>query len=327
MDSVKVFENYYNGIKCESSTLSITNSDIFKNGNNEDISPQLALKNSQVKIQNTQVHDGVNNAGIYIDNNSKCEMDSVKVFGNYYNGIFCESSTLSITNSDIFKNGNNEDKYPQLLLENSQVKIQNTQVHDEVNNIGIYIFDNSKCDMDSVKVFGNYYVGILCKSSTLSITNSDIFKNGNSKDNYTQLRLEKSQVNIQNTQVHDGVNNTGISIYDNSKCEMDSVKVFGNYYHGIFCKSSTLSITNSDIFKNGNNKGGYPQLWLEKSQVKIQNTQVHDGVNNTGISINNNSKCKMEHVKTYGNEEIGLYVASTSLVEYNNCSFEDGRLD
>ncbi|MGC8685908.1 MAG: hypothetical protein ACP5T7_09540, partial [bacterium] len=210
-------------------------------------------------------------------------MDSVKVFGNYHIGIVCFSSTLSITNSDIFKNGNNKDDYPQLRLEKSQVNIQNTQVHDGVNNTGIVIYDNSKCEMDSVKVFGNYYIGINCFSSTLSITNSDIFKNGNSKDNYTQLQLRNSQVNIQNTQVHDGVNNWGISIFDNSKCEMDSVKVFGNYYIGINCHSSTLSITNSDIFKNGNDKDKYPQLALENSQVKIQNTQVHDGVNNWGI--------------------------------------------
>ncbi|MGC8756814.1 MAG: hypothetical protein ACP5QW_09890, partial [bacterium] len=254
MDSVKVFGNYYNGMACFSSTLSITNSDIFKNGNNEDSYTQLVLEKSQVNIQNTQVHDGVNNWGVGIYTNSECDMDSVKVFGNYYKGIDCESSTLSITNSDIFKNGNN------IWLKKSQVKIQNTQVHDGVNNVGISIYDNSKCDMDSVKVFGNYY-GIVCESSTLSITNSDIFKNGNNEGNYPQLWLENSQVNIQNTQVHDGVNNRGIYIYNNSKCDIDSVKVFGNYYNGIDCHSSTLSITNSDIFKNGNN------IWLKNSQV------------------------------------------------------------
>ncbi|WP_291490342.1 hypothetical protein [Desulfurella sp.] len=274
------------------------------------------------------VEEGISNQCIY---NSKSLYEAIRSSKTYYmliDNIDLDTDNIDV---DIYKmidcNKNKIILRKNLTLNlNKGLEIQNALFSSfgSEDHIIFTIKSNVKNQSQQPKIsfkdtnFQN--IILICENINLYIENC-VLKNTQISTNNSSIMISGSDVSNFNPTTD--LSDSSALLFLNSKCEMDSVKVFGNYSNGINCKSSTLSITNSDIFKNGNNKDSYSQLWLEKSQVNIQNTQVHDGVNNEGIYIGDNStKCKMEHVKTYGHKRAGL--RSSYLVKYNNCSFEDG---
>ncbi|MGB9600879.1 MAG: right-handed parallel beta-helix repeat-containing protein, partial [Myxococcota bacterium] len=97
---------------------------------------------------------------------------------------------------------------------------------------GIELVDNknNKILINGCKIYKNYYNGIFMKdNSDVLIEGCEIYENGNNKEDYPQIWVEGSNCEIRSTSVYNGVNATGICIYDeSSRVRMKGVKTYNN---------------------------------------------------------------------------------------------------
>jgi len=267
-----IHNNYYNAISIdETSEVFIQKSEIYENGNAESDQPQIWVNNSNVRIEESKVYNGVNCTGIYIKGGSKAEVRGTEIYDNYFNGIDIKvKSNVFISNVDIHNNGNDKIIYPQLLIRESEVKIENSKIHNGVNCTGIYIGGGSKVEVRGTEIFENYKHGVdILEKSNVFISNADIHKNGND----------------------------GISIYE-SETEIQKSKIYNNSVHGIeIIKGSNVKIMISEIYSN----------------------------NSYGIKTRKDSgEITLDNVKTYGNKNGGLAIPTNFAYKEIGCKFEDG---
>ncbi|MEO0173075.1 MAG: right-handed parallel beta-helix repeat-containing protein, partial [candidate division WOR-3 bacterium] len=225
---------------------------------------------------------------------------------------------------DVYQNGNQSEKYPQIWVEGSSLTIKNSRVHDSVNGNGI-TSKGSEIKGESCEVFKNYYYGLrFIKNSTVVLSNFDVYQNGNQSGNYPQIWVEGSSLTIKNSKVHDSVNAGGI-YSKGSKIEGEGCEVFKNYYHGLFLGNSTVVLSNFDVYQNGNQSEDYSQIWLEDSFVYISDSQIYNARKGSGIYCKGSlTELVIKRVRTYGNS-VGLRCMGYKKLEIDNSSyFYDG---
>lgn len=134
----------------------INNCEICENGNSGNSISQIFITNSSGKIHNSQVYKGVNATGI-LSENSNIEIAYCKIFENYYNGInFKKSKNFTILKTEIYENGNQNDNYPQLYIDDSSSgNINKVTVYNGGNSTGIYNLSDLPIKLSNIKTWGN----------------------------------------------------------------------------------------------------------------------------------------------------------------------------
>ncbi|WP_459895093.1 right-handed parallel beta-helix repeat-containing protein, partial [Hydrogenobaculum acidophilum] len=127
-----------------------------------------------------------------------------------------------------------------------------------------------------------------------------------------------------NSKVHDGVNNNGVHVFS-SETSIKSCEIFKNYYQGIYVtEKSKFSIEGCDIYGNGNEKGNYPQVHINKSNGSIIDSKIHDGVDyGIVIVLTPKSPITLTKVSTWNNKT-GLKYDYGGDVVIKDCDFKDG---
>ncbi len=256
----------------------------------------IELRNSIGRISLSEIYNtrlDAEKSGAIRLINSTVSIDKVKVYNNYYDGITIENnSKVEIKDADVFHNGNENENYPQIWVESSKANIDNNKIHDGINNTGILVKQGT-CKLNKLQIYGNYCNGISIKNnSEVEINGAVVFGNGNKEGDYPQIKAS-----IDDSRIHDGTNNTGILVKQGT-CKLNKVQIYGNYRNGIvITNNSAVDINESDVFKNGNEKGNYPQIWVGSSKVNINNSKIRDAVHGDGIYIKDN-KCVCTLVAT-----------------------------
>ena len=211
-------------IDLRSSDIKIENSEI------KNVISGIYADKSKISVVNTNIHDCLD-TGIAAVDNSFVSLLKSNIFKNKANGIYLNSSNLSIEGSDVYANGTEGKTYPQILIESSKADITNTKIHDSLGGIGIYGIDKSAISLKAAAVFKNKYNGIDLKSSNLSIEGSSITENGTNGKYYQQIYLGFSTANIKNSKVGNGFSSSNsIGVEEHSNLILEGSKVDILYY-------------------------------------------------------------------------------------------------
>lgn len=139
------------------------------------------------------------------------------ISGNDWHGIHVNNSHPRIENNKI----TNNDWSGVHLQESTDVRIVSNTINNNVKN-GITSVTTSKSQIEGSTISYNGGFGIICKASSLDITNSDVNNNGND----------------------------GINLFSNSLTVINDTEISGNTGDGIFCKSTSPIIELCDILNN-----------------------------------------------------------------------------
>ena len=232
--SNRIHNNYYNAISIdEMSEVFIQKSEIYENGNNESIYsnlwtkinyPQIWINNSNVKIEESKVYNGVKCTGIDIKN-SKTNIFNTEIFRNYYSGISIdEGSDVTISNVNIYENGNVS--YDQTIIKKSNFKGECSRIFKGDYCCGIYS-ENSNIELSSVEVFENQRYGVWYIDCKVKHIKNKIYKNKLS----------------------------GICIDGESKVELAGDEIYENRNLGIIIKSRATDLINNNVVNHSNGKG------------------------------------------------------------------------
>jgi hypothetical protein len=284
------------GIYINSSRADITGS-VIKDNNGSGI----VCEGSVVNIEDSFV-DNNRTDGIEIVKESKVSVNDSVIRNNKENGInIKDKSKVEITRTKIEKNGEVGQSYPQVWIENSEVKIREVEVVDSVNGTGIYITKGSKVSVNDSVIRNNESSIVMQDNSKVEIIRTKIEKNGEVGKSYPQVWIE------------------------NSECKMEHCSIKENIGSGlgIWIISGNVQIFNSEISAN---RGGIGIK--ETSMVTIKDCKIYEnGSNdyNDGIGVySDNALVTLENVKTWGNKW-GLSVRKEENVKIINCEFKDGR--
>ena len=285
------------GIYINSSRADITGS-VIKDNNGSGI----VCEGSVVKIEDSFV-DNNRTDGIEIVKESKVSVNDSVIRNNKENGISIhDNSKVEIIRTKIEKNGEVGKSYPQVWIENSEVKIREVEVVDSVNGTGIYITKGSKVSVNDSVIRNNKGNGINIKDkSKVEITRTKIKKNGEVGQSYPQVWIENSECKMEHCSIKENIGSSS----------------------GIWIISGNVQIFNSEISAN---RGGIGIK--ETSMVTIKDCKIYEnGSNdyNDGIGVySDNALVTLENVKTWGNKW-GLSVRKEENVKIINCEFKDGR--
>ncbi len=249
---------------------------------------------------------------------SKVFISKSKLIACKYIGIHAENSEIRVQNSDLQENGIDIFS-PQMRFKGSKVLLKNCKV-DKGNGAGIWA-DASELSLEKVVISGNYYYGVFVDGgSFLQMNNSRLIENGNSEDNYPQLKLVSSKASLKNCRILNGINNSGISIEDKSSIECEDLKVTGHYYNGIEVKDdSEILIRNGEIARNGNEDEDSPQLVFVSSKGYLKNVKVHGGIYNSGFLLDEGSKVEIVSSHIYRHFFNGITLRSGSEAVIADC--------
>jgi len=307
----------YIGIHAENSELRLQNSDF--QGNGIDIfSPQMRFKGCRVLLKNCKIDKG-NGSGIWADN-SELNIDKVVISGNYYYGIFIDAGGfLHMSNSRLVENGNSEDNYPQLKLVSSKANLKNCRVLNGINNSGISIEDKSSLECEDLKVTGHYYNGIEVKDdSEILLRNGEIARNGNEDEDNPQMVFISSRGYLKNLKIHGGINNSGVVLDEGSRVELISSQIYRHFFNALTLKSASEALlSDCAIYHNGNENFHAPQIWASSAVLKVENSNIYDGVKNDGIYIRN-SNVTFENVSIHNHFRRALFAEANSNVVVKN---------
>jgi hypothetical protein len=103
----------------------------------------------------------------------------------------------------------------------------------------------------------------------------------------------------------------GAILIKKSKVEINQCKIYNNIYNGVqIIKDSDVDLKNTEIYSNGVKKSNYPQIWIENSTCKINETKIYRGIGCDGVYCSL-SKIELWYSYIYNNDQRG--------VEYFNC--------
>jgi len=317
LSKVKVSECKYIGIHGENAEIKIVGS-VFE-GNGIDIfSPQVRVKDCVVNIKNSKVMNG-NGSGIWGDN---CEilLDKSTVSGNYYYGIFIDSSSkLTMTSSRIVENGNSEEDYPQLKVVTSNAKIKAGRILNGVNNSGIWLEDTAFLEADDLKVTGHYFHGIVLRDdSEILMRGGELARNGNEEEDKPQMLVESSRGYVKGVKIHGGVYNSGVILDEGSKLELVDSHIYRHFFNALTVRSSSDGfLTNCEIHENGNEYFYAPQIWVSSGNIRVEKSSIYDGVKNDGIYVRNSS-VELDDVSIYNHVRRAIYGEANSTIKATN---------
>ena len=192
-------------------------------------------------------------------------------------GIYCSSSSPTISNNTIIYNGAGDWNDVGISCQSSSSPTISNNTISNNNNHGILCQNNSSPTISNNTISNNYWNGILCEYwSSPSISNNTI-----SNQTYNGIRLYESSPSISNNTISN--NNDGIYCHTNSSPIISNNTISTNN-NGIFCSWAYSSPTISNNTICNNNSGIF---WESPSPPTIMNNILYD--NSTGILVNSSS--------------------------------------
>jgi len=309
------------GIYINSSRADITGS-VIKDNNGSGI----VCEGSVVKIEDSFV-DNNRTDGIEIVKESKVSVNDSVIRNNESSIVMQDNSKVEIIRTKIEKNGEVGKSYPQVWIENSEVKIREVEVVDSVNGTGIYITKGSKVSVNDSVIRNNESSIVMQDNSKVEIIRTKIEKNGEVGKSYPQVWIENSEVKIREVEVVDSVNGTGIYITKGSKVSVNDSVIRNNESSIVMQDNSKVEIIRTKIEKNGEVGKSYPQVWIENSECKMEHCSIKENIGSgLGIWIISGN------VQIF-NSEIsanrgGIGIKETSMVTIKDCKiYENGSND
>ncbi len=263
-------------------------------------------------------------SGIKVQN-SRVDISKSKVHGSKFFGFLSESSEVIINGVEFIENGIDVFS-PQVRIRNCKTVIKNTKITNG-NGLGIWA-ESSELNLEKVNVTGNYYYGIFIDTGTvMSMTNCRLAENGNSEDDYPQLKITSSKAYLRSSRILNGVNNTGVLVEDSSYFECEDLKITGHYFHGIQVREdSEILVKSIELARNGNEDEDKAQVLFESSKGYIKNAKIHGGVNNSGIVLSENSSLEMVNSHVYRHFFNAILVHDNSELLLSDCEiYENGN--
>ena len=90
---------------------------------------------------------------------SNITINGSKIHGNDKNGIFVkENSKLKIKDTKVYQNGTKGKTYPQIVIENSEVNIENSEIYDSKGGDGIYVESSPTVKLQNVKTLSLIHI-------------------------------------------------------------------------------------------------------------------------------------------------------------------------
>jgi parallel beta-helix repeat protein len=347
---------YGGGIEIYSDDVRISNSTI-----SHSIGAIIYCEGASPIIEGNLISDSENGEGIYCYGGSPMIKNNI-IESNYWSGITCVNSSLSIIQNDIFDNEygiylsylsnssnttvmncNISDNEYGILLNSLNTIILNCNILD--NRFGIYINPSLNSDngnnISNCNVCNNILDGIVIDgSSNNNISNCNCYNNchgiyldyGSSDNqimncsfynNYEGIGTWYSSNNqITNCDIYN--NYYGTWLHDSLNNTVSTCRVYNNEGNGIIIyNSSNNQITNCDIYNNTGGQGIF--LYCGSSNNRITNCTVHHniysgdypwgvGIRSEGSSNNNISNCNC-----YDNRD-GIRLHNCSNNKISNCS-------
>ncbi|MCK5561155.1 MAG: right-handed parallel beta-helix repeat-containing protein [Thermoplasmata archaeon] len=206
--------NNWNGIHVYSgSNPTISNNEIRSNN---ETGIKIIAASPRINTNNEITYN--KNHGISCNYSSRARITGNNIIsGNDWHGIYVNYSSPRIENSKI----TNNDWSGVHLQESANVRMVGNTINNNVKN-GITSVTNSKSQIEGSTISNNGGFGIICRASSLDITNSDVNNNGND----------------------------GINLFSNSITIINDTSINSNTGDGIYCKSTSPIIELCDILNN-----------------------------------------------------------------------------
>jgi len=217
------------------------------------------------------------------------------------NGIYCSSSTPTISNNTI---SNNNDKG--IYCVNSSPTISNNTISNNNDN-GIYCSSSSP-NISNNTIRNNNDDGIYCSSSSPSISNNEISNN----DDGIYCRNSSSPT-ISNNTIR---NNYDDGIYCSSSSSTISNNTISNNSDGIYFEHSNQTISNNTISNNGDNG-----IYFDHSNPTIINNTISN--NDDGIYCSYSSP-NISNNTISNNGDNGIYFDHSNSTIINNILYDNG---
>ncbi len=272
---------------------------------------------SSVEIRNCEI----SGAGVKLQN-SKGWLTKISLTNCKYLGIHSENSELKLTNSTFDENGIDIFS-PQIRIKGGIANVKNCKIQ-RGNGAGIW-GDDCEINVEKTSINGNYYYGIFLDSgAVLNMLSSRMVENGNSEEDYPQLKAVSSKVTLKTCRVLNGINNSGIWLEDRAFLEAEDLKVTGHYYHGIVLRDdSELIFRGGELARNGNEDEDKPQILMESSRGYLKGLKIHGGMNNSGVVLDEGSRAEIVDTHIYRHFFNALTVRSSSEALLSNCEIRE----
>jgi len=274
---------------------------------------------SSVEIQNSELIG----AGIKL-HSSKLNLTKTAIKNCKYLSIFGENSGAKLSNCELQENG--VDIFsPQIRFKGGNLLLKNTKVL-KGSGAGIWV-DSCNLQIEKSQISDNYYYGIYVDANSEVIVNSSkISENGNSEEDYPQIKVISAKIFLKNTKILNGINNTGLWLEDRAHLEADDLKISGHYYHGLVLKSdSEALLRGGEVTRNGNEDEDRAQIYMESSKAFLKEFKIHNGVFNSGIVLEEGSTLDIYDSAIYRHFYNAVTVKSTSRALLVNCEiYENG---
>lgn len=274
---------------------------------------------SSIELRNVEIQG----AGVKL-HSSTALLSKTAIKNCKYLGIFGENSQVKVTGSEFLENG--IDMFsPQIRIKGGHFSIKNSKIL-KGNGAGIW-GDGCELVIEKTPIIGNYYHGVyLDAGSVLKISSTKISENGNSEEDYPQVKLISSKSYFKNCKVLNGINNSGIWLEDRAYLEADDLKITGHYYNGLVLRADSEALLRSgELSRNGNEDEDKPQLYIESSKALIRDFKIHNGVFNSGIVLEEASQLELYSSHIYKHFYNGIVLRSSSLLKASDCEiYENG---
>ena len=222
-------------------------------------------------------------------------------------------------------------------------------------SIGIYIFKNAKCIINtsviqngiygivsegdlqiiSSKIDGNK-VGIIAKDGNIEISKSTIANNKNEgiiTRKTPIFKIESSNIkgNENGIVIEDGdILIDNCDFYGNSECGINSLgknikvknsSIYDNGNAGVYCyKSGSMIIDNSKIYCNK-----APNICVsDYAEITINNTSITSS-SKYGVYAYDNGRCTLNHCEIAKNSEQGTNTNNGGVIKINSCNIHDNE--
>ncbi|WP_155825470.1 right-handed parallel beta-helix repeat-containing protein [Hippea alviniae] len=251
---------------------------------NYSIKENLTIEDKDVELINCDIH------GTMILENSKCRI---------------ENCTFTKDKEEIL--------YPNILILNSQVQINNTLILKSKNSHGIEA-ENSWIKIRNITVKELEGCGIILTQSVFDIDTATLTQNGSEESEFSQIYINNSKGRIKNSSVANSINSNGIYITNQSQIEITNTNICCNPRNGIAIDEySSVSLTKCNIKRNGDEYNETIQIWVNNSTLAAKECNIENGI--CGIYIQKGSNAEITDCKISNNlGGVCIFESSTVLI-------------
>ncbi|MEO0230771.1 MAG: right-handed parallel beta-helix repeat-containing protein, partial [candidate division WOR-3 bacterium] len=325
IEKTPIIGNYYYGIYLDAgSTLKIVSSRISENGNSEEDYPQVKLISSKAHFKNCKILNGINNTGLWLEDRATVEADDLKITGHYYHGAVLRADSEAILRGgEISRNGNEDEDRAQVYVESSKALIKDYKIHSGVFNSGIILDEGSSVELFNSFIYKHFYNGVAVKSSSsLVISGCDVFENGSESFHAPQIWVTNGTLNVENTEIRDGIKNDGIYARSAS-LSLENVSIYKHYRRGVYVEgNSEVIISKSRVYDNNIGSECEAQIEVKSSNLNITNSDVSGSKNGSGIYVTDISTVSIRGTKVIDNYGLGIWLSSNSSFEIVDSQIE-----